>query len=70
MLNYGVGLHGWDLPMTSYSKFAEVLPDFIEPRSITDHYIDYQHTADRIYAFHPLHQGLDTTSIAPNIRSS
>ena len=70
MLDYGVGLHGWDLPMRSYSKFAEVLLDFTEPRSMTDHHIDHQYTADRIYAFHSLHKGLDLTSIASNLRSS
>ena len=70
MLDYGVGLHAWDVSIKSYTKFAEVPFNLPECRIVIDQQIGYQHTADRIYAFHSLYEGLDFASIASNIRPS
>lgn len=68
MLDYGVGLHAWDVSIKSYTKFAEVPFSPPQCKVVTDHMIDYQHTADHIYAFRSLYEDLDFASIASDIR--
>ena len=70
MLDYGVGLHAWDVSIKSYTKFAEVPFNLPECEIVTDRLVDHQHTADRIHAFHSLYEDLDFASITSDMRPS